>query len=285
MFMNTLNMPSSELGKYRNEISQKFFNRPEQELNSKEIIFLDKYIDDHNHPQWKQVILNGKRTIYSVSNTGLVMNSKTNYILKANKSRKGYLLVGIENHSCKVHRLVAEAFIPNPENKPQVNHIDGNKSNNDVSNLEWVTQEENMKHAVDTGLLELPKGGIEARHCIYTEKDVHDVCKLLEQEYPGSYIANKLNVSLGFIYEIKQKRSWKYISDQYNLPKIKPITIHSNELINNVFECFNKGITNKKQILKNVGMEKNKTNIRYIKYLRDKWLHHSTTIDQLGFVD
>lgn len=73
--------------------------------------------------------------------------------LKKHISPYGYERVCVNGKNWLVHRIVAMAFIPNPENKPQVNHIDGNKQNNDVSNLEWVTPGENMRHASRMGLL------------------------------------------------------------------------------------------------------------------------------------
>ena len=76
--------------------------------------------------------------------------------------KRGYYTVAIYENGVrkfkKVHRLVAEAFIPNPENKSQVNHIDGNKLNNDVSNLEWATNSENQKHAYKVGLQKIRRG-------------------------------------------------------------------------------------------------------------------------------
>lgn len=93
---------------------------------------------------------------------------------------KGYYRVSIwENGILKqkqIHRLVAETYLDNPENKPQVNHIDGNKLNNDVENLEWATAQENSQHSYDIGLSTSPakgKFGYESS----TGKEVHQYTK------------------------------------------------------------------------------------------------------------
>jgi len=115
---------------------------------------------------WKPV--KGYEGLYEVSNLGRVKSlerfANCRYggtckekILKGGKDGAGYLLVGIcqnkKRKTKKVHRLVAEAFLKNPENKKTVNHKDGVKANNFVENLEWMTHKENVRHASKTGLL------------------------------------------------------------------------------------------------------------------------------------
>ncbi len=88
---------------------------------------------------------------YSVSNFGNVRNNKTDRILKQSIDTHGYYKVSLckdkKNKTCKVHRLVAEAFIQNPDNKRNVDHIDNNRLNNHVENLRWATIKENSQNA------------------------------------------------------------------------------------------------------------------------------------------
>jgi hypothetical protein len=101
--------------------------------------------------EWKKTIHNN---LYSVSNLGRVRNDKTGRILKPRPDNKGYCRANLQGKDFKVHRLVAECFIPNgdPENKVQVNHIDGIKSNNKVVNLEWCDNKYNVEHSFLTGM-------------------------------------------------------------------------------------------------------------------------------------
>lgn len=108
---------------------------------------------------------------YYVSKSGNVysLKKKTGVIhqVKPYKNKNGYERVLISKKWYSVHRMVAQAFIPNPENKPEVNHISG-KSNN-VENLEWNTRKENMNHAWSTGLMENNRRA-ERRNREYTEE-------------------------------------------------------------------------------------------------------------------
>lgn len=107
---------------------------------------------------WKDVI--GYEDLYQVSNYGNVRslnwnNTHSTKLLKP-YNHGGYTRIGFRRNKILknylVHVLVAKAFIPNPENKPVVNHIDGDKTNNHISNLEWVTHKENVHHAIEHNL-------------------------------------------------------------------------------------------------------------------------------------
>jgi hypothetical protein len=169
-----------------------------------------------DNTEWRDVILDGIKTDYLVNAKGQVYSKISNKILKASKCNTGYLSIGIHYlgkcyKSVKIHRLVAETFIPNPdpENKTQVNHKDGNKTNNCVENLEWVTHKENSDHAWATGLTDNSK---------YPESLILKIIDLLLKGYTPSDISKRLKVPVTLPADIKRHKIWKRFTEGIEFP-------------------------------------------------------------------
>ena len=139
-----------------------------------------------------------------------------------------------------VHRLVAEAFIPNPLNKPQVNHKRGVYYGDSIYNLEWVTQKENIQHAYANGFI-VQKCGEDHIHK-YSKKKIKKICKLLMQGLSNKDICKILNVPKHLVSDIKNKRVWKSVVKDYEFPKKKN---YSDEFINDICKLIDNGNSTK----------------------------------------
>ena len=116
---------------------------------TKEYFDVELSEEDYDNEEWETL---ARYPMYQISKFGRVSNIKTERVLKLCVNSSGYKKVVLNGKNEYVHRLVAETFIPNPHNLPEVNHKDGNKWNNCVDNLEWVSKSDNAKHAFDLGL-------------------------------------------------------------------------------------------------------------------------------------
>lgn len=142
---------------------------------------------------------------YDVTREGEIINKKWGgRKLKPQPNGKGYLRVHIAGKMYFVHRLVAEKYVPNPDNKPQVNHKDGNKLNNKADNLEWVSNQENRDHAIKNGLHLF---GEKCPYAKLTKKDVEFIRK--HTEYSSKEMAEMFNISCSNINDIRKCRTWK----------------------------------------------------------------------------
>ena len=202
--------------------SKELYGQPYALLTLQEQSVVDQYTHDLLYPVWKPITFRGMSTMYAVSNSGMVKNTKTGKVLQPGLTKKGYqivrLTIGKNQFNQSIHRLVAIAFIPNPENKPQVNHINGKKTLNWVGNLEWNTCKENIDHAVKNGLIYRGLGEL-ANGSIYKDEDIHLVCKLLETgKFLNTEIAKATGVDVSVISKVKCRDCWTHISSQYNIP-------------------------------------------------------------------
>lgn len=161
---------------------------------------------------WKDI--KGYEGLYQISNFGRIKSfvRGKGRIKSPNITVHGYCVVHLHNGNSKkytgVHRLVAEAFIPNPNNLPQVNHINGDKTDNRVENLEWCTCKDNQIHAVKTGL----RDG-------WSNEPVKVYCNELNMEFDSMRSAAKyLGCTIGMIRNVllnRTKTIWKKYTFRY----------------------------------------------------------------------
>lgn len=143
---------------------------------------------------------------YEVTPDGVVINKITKRVVKPQINGTGYYRVSIGGKLMFVHRLVASIYISNPDNKPQVNHKDGNKLNNAVNNLEWVTNKENSLHALKNGWMR-----IEEKHQFakLNRKQVQFIKS--HDEMSRKELAELFNVSPRTISDIRKGKTWKTV--------------------------------------------------------------------------
>lgn len=183
---------------------------------------------------------------YYISKEGVVLGVKGSPLTQS-LNVDGYPVVYMRKdgkNCCKrVHRLLATAFIPNPNNYPVVNHKDGNKENYSLENLEWCTIQENVVHARD--VLKVMKG-----NRTFSEDQIHPVCQLLQEGFSNQKIQEMTGVTIDVIVKVRKGHAWTEISRQYAFPERVGKILKSDILM--IVDKLNEG-KSVKEILSEMG--------------------------------
>ena len=193
---------------------------------------------------------------YYITDDGIVFSKRFNRPLKAFVNESGYMVVSLTKNGKstqeRVHRLVAETFIENTENKPQINHINGVKTDNRVENLEWCTSNENIKHryyALKNGVMRKVRC-VETGEVFESERQAREKCGYNSQRI-GEACRNGIKVN---------GLHWEYVDYEHN-PKDKPT---KTQIIINAFSRGNKTIA---EVSKETGIDRRLVGMIKKKYI------------------
>lgn len=244
----------------------------------------------------RTVISNGRKfNRYSITPYGAVINKDTRHVLKSREMKnshgsylQGYQLIDIYDddsikHSMLKHRLVAETYIPNPDNLPTVNHKDGDKSKNDYTNLEWMSFRDNNIHAIDNGLTH--RAICEShQNASLSNDEVRHICELLEKGCLYEEIISELH--LEHIKNIKSKikmiktgNAWSEISKEYTIPQTPNRAYVDNyNLVHRICRYLEEyGFDSYGTIMNEFDLDKNETTRRFLYGIRTKKKYKSIT--------
>lgn len=189
-------------------------------------MYIITYTDDE---MWEDLIYKNIKPMYEVSTYGNVRNKLTGKMMSHCHNEKGYAMVGLmtdanskRNKCFKTHLLVSNTFLdaPSSSEKLTVNHKNGNKDDNSIYNLEWVTFSENIKHSYREGL-NTPRRGTLNGNNKYSEKMIREICELISQNTKPKIIRKyifdtyMIEIPRGLIHDLKSKRTWVNLSNEY----------------------------------------------------------------------
>lgn len=194
---------------------------------------LKKLHDNINHQilnyKLAFVIIDEQITNYIISSKGIVYNinyeTRSIDFVRPYMEKDGHLRVTIHVNGKTIHKyihqLVATAFIPNPENKPEVHHIDGDELNNESYNLQWVTRKEHVELTKTLEQYKGNRGSSNGLSVIYTDKQIEQACKLLsENELYPDQICEVTGISYSELQHLLHRpESWSYIKENYDISK------------------------------------------------------------------
>lgn len=222
----------------------------------------------------KQIFIDDIETNYIITKDGAVYNIETEYKLKDfTISANGYHAINIGlgkrgyYKTCTIHRLLGRAYIPNPNKKKVINHIDGDKLNNSLDNLEWCTYSENNIHAFRTGLKKPTKPiiGEASNLSSHTEDEVRMVCKLFEKGYDPEGVYADFGILKGFASKIYYRKTWRHISKDYNFDKgVLYNKFFDRDTTEAIFDLY-RACMRTKDIMEYLKIPKNETNRSHVR--------------------
>ena len=207
----------------------------------------------HLSDTWRPLYLQNMKTDYIISKNGNIFNIPRLHLMRPHISNSGYKVVKISISefnifkNCFLHRLIAQTFIPNPDNLPFINHIDGNKQNNDIQNLEWCTPEHNVHEAIRLNLIK-PKYDDQHHASKLSSIEVENIIiEYLNGKDPKE-IYRERGLDRNLVNRILRGVSYKKIAEKYNLHGKNRRSRFIDEYKPKIFNLLDKGVLSEKEI-------------------------------------